>query len=57
MFSKNVLIGESIYSLEINKGKGNEDALKTDQVIINLTNGINLNINKMFEKDGSIKMR
>ena len=49
-------MGGCIYSFEINKGKGNEDALrKSDEVLIALLDGNDLDINNMFEKDGSIK--
>ena len=51
-----VAIGGCIYSFEINTGKGNEDALrKSDEVLIALLDGNDLDINNMFEKDGSIK--
>ena len=51
-----VAMGGCIYSFEINKGKGNEDALrKSDEVLIALLDGNDLDINNMFEKDGSIK--
>ena len=51
-----VAMGGCIYSFEINKGKGNEDALrKSDEVLIALLDGNDLDINKIFEKDGSIK--
>ena len=51
-----VAMGGCIYSFEINKRKGNEDALrKSDEVLIALLDGNNLDINNMFEKDGSIK--
>ena len=50
-------MGGCIYSVEINKGKGNEDALrKSDEVLIALLDGNDLDINNIFEKDGSIKM-
>ena len=51
-----VAMGGCIYSFEINKGKGNEDALrKSDKVLIALLDGNDLDINNMFGKDGSIK--
>ena len=51
-----VAIGGCIYSFEINKRKGNEDALrKSDDGLNALLNGNDLNINNIFEKDGSIK--
>tara|TARA_S200000501_G_C20645902_1_gene665228 strand:- start:230 stop:739 length:510 start_codon:yes stop_codon:yes gene_type:complete len=51
-----VAMGGCIYIFEINKGKGNEDALrKSDEVLITLLDGNDLDINNMFEKDGSIK--
>ena len=51
-----VAMGGCIYSFEINKGKGNEDALrKSDEVLIALLDGNDLDINNIFEKDGSIK--
>ena len=51
-----VAMGGCIYSFEINKGKENEDALKkSDEVLIALLNGNSLDINNMFENDGSIK--
>jgi len=51
-----VAMGGCIYSFEINKGKENEDALKkSDEVLIALLDGNSLDINNMFEKDGSIK--
>ena len=51
-----VAMGGCIYSFEINKGKENEDALrKSDEVLIALLDGNNLDINKIFAKDGSIK--
>ena len=51
-----VAMGGCIYSFEINKGKGNEDALrKSDEVLISLLDGNNLDINNIFAKDGSIK--
>ena len=51
-----VAMGGCIYSFEINKGKGNKEALrKSDEVLIALLDGNDLDINKMFEKDGSIK--
>ena len=49
-------MGGCIYSFEINKGKNNEDALrKSDEVLISLLDGNNLDINNIFAKDGSIK--
>ena len=49
-------MGGCIYSFEINKGKENEDALKkSDEVLIALLDGNSLDINNMFENDGSIK--
>ena len=49
-------MGGCIYSFEINKGKENEDALKkSDEVLIALLDGNNLDINNMFENDGLIK--
>ena len=54
--SRAVAMGGCIYSFEIIKGKGNKDALrKSDEVLIALLDGNDLDINKMFEKDGSIK--
>ena len=51
-----VAMGGCIYSFEINKGKGNEDALrKSDEVLIAILNGNDLDINNIFGKDGSIK--
>ena len=51
-----VAMGGCIYSFEINKGKENEDALKkSDEVLIALLKGNKLDINSIFEKDGSIK--
>ena len=51
-----VAMGGCIYSFEINKGKGNEDALrKSDEVLIALLDGNDLDINEIFEKDASIK--
>ena len=51
-----VAMGGSIYSYEINKWKGNENALrKSDEVLIALLDENDLDINNMFEKDGSIK--
>ena len=45
-----------IYSFEINKGKDNKAALrKSDEVLIALLGGNNLDINNIFAKDGSIK--
>ena len=45
-----------IYSFEINKGKDNKAALrKSDEVLIALLDGNNLDINNIFAKDGSIK--
>ena len=49
-------MGGCIYSFEINKGKDNEAALrKSDEVLISLLDGNNLDINNIFAKDGSIK--
>ena len=49
-------MGGCIYSFEINKGKGNEDALrKSDEVLISLLDGNDLDINNLFDKGGSIK--
>ena len=51
-----ISMGGCIYSFEINKGKDNEAALrKSDEVLIALLDGNNLDINKIFAKDGSIK--
>ena len=51
-----VAMGGCIYSFEINKGKEYEDALKkSDEVLIALLDGNSLDINNMFENDGSIK--
>ena len=51
-----IAMGGCIYSFEINKGKGNKDALrKSDEVLIALLDGNNLDINNIFAKDGSIK--
>ena len=51
-----VAMGGCIYSFEINKGKENEDALKkSDEVLIALLDGNSVDINNMFENDGSIK--
>ena len=51
-----ISMGGCIYSFEINKGKNNEDALrKSDEVLISLLDGNNLDINNIFAKDGSIK--
>ena len=51
-----ISMGGCIYSFEINKGKDNEAALrKLDEVLIALLDGNNLDINKIFAKDGSIK--
>ena len=51
-----VAMGGCIYIFEINKGKGNEDALrKSDDVLIALLDGNDLDINNIFEKDRSIK--
>ena len=51
-----ISMGGCIYSFEINKGKENEAALrKSDEVLIALLDGNNLDINKIFAKDGSIK--
>ena len=50
-----IAMGGCIYSFEINKGKENEDALKkSDEVLIALLDGNSLDINNMFENDGSI---
>ncbi len=49
-------MGGFIYIFEINKGKDNEAALrKSDEVLIALLDGNNLEINNIFAKDGSIK--
>ncbi len=49
-------MGGCIYSFEINKGNDNKAALrKTDEVLIALLDGNNLDINNIFAKDGSIK--
>lgn len=49
-------MGGCIYSFEINKGKDNKAALrKSDEVLIALLGGNNLDINNIFAKDGSIK--
>ena len=51
-----ISMGGCIYSFEINKGKDNEAALrKSDEVLIALLDGNNLDINNIFAKDGSIK--
>ncbi len=51
-----ISMGGCIYIFEINKGKDNEAALrKLDEVLIALLDGNNLDINKIFAKDGSIK--
>ena len=51
-----VAMGGCLYSFEINKGKENEAALrKSDEVLIAILDGNDLNIINMFEKDGSIK--
>ena len=51
-----ISMGGCIYSFEMNKGKDNETALrKSDEVLIALLDGNNLDINKIFAKDGSIK--
>ena len=51
-----ISMGGCIYSFEINKGKENEAALrKSDEVLSALLDGNNLDINKIFAKDGSIK--
>ena len=51
-----ISMGGCIYSFEINKGKDNESALrKSDEVLISLLDGNNLDINNIFAKDGSIK--
>ena len=50
-----ISMGGCIYSFEINKGKDNEAALrKSDEVLISLLDGNNLDINNIFAKDGSI---
>ena len=49
-------MGGCIDSFEINKAKDNEAALrKSDEVLIALLDGNNLDINNIFLKDGSIK--
>ena len=49
-------MGGCIYSFEINKGKDNKAALrKSDEFLIALLDGNNLDINNIFAKDGSIK--
>ncbi len=49
-------MGGCIYSFEINKGKDNKAALrKSDEVLIALLDGNNVDINNIFVKDGSIK--
>ena len=54
--SRVLSMGGCIYSFEINKGKDNEAALrKSDDVLIALLDGNNLDINNIFAKDGSIK--
>ena len=51
-----ISMGGCIYSFEINKGKDNKSALrKSDEVLISLLDGNNLDINNIFAKDGSIK--
>ena len=51
-----ISMGGCIYSFEINKGKDNEAALrKSDEVLIALLDGNNLDINNIFAKDKSIK--
>ena len=51
-----ISMGGCIYIFEINKGKDNEAALrKSDEVLISLLDGNNLDINNIFAKDGSIK--
>ena len=51
-----ISMGGCIYSFEINKGKDNQAALrKSDEVLISLLEGNNLDINNIFAKDGSIK--
>ena len=51
-----ISMGGCIYSFEINKGKENEAALrKSDEVLIVLLDGNNLDINNIFAIDGSIK--
>ena len=51
-----ISMGGCIYSFEINKGKDNKSALrKSDDVLISLLDGNNLDINNIFAKDGSIK--
>ena len=50
-------MGGCIYSFEINKGKDNKSALrKSDEVLISLLDGNNLDINNIFAKDGLIKI-
>ncbi len=50
-------MGGCIYSFEINKGKNNKAALrKSDEVLIALLGGNNLDTNDIFAKDGSIKI-
>ena len=54
--SRSVAMGGWIYIFEINKGKGNKDALrKSNEVLIALLDGNDLDINNMFKRDGSIK--
>ena len=54
--ARGISMGGCIYSFEINKGKDNEAALrKSDEVLISLLDGNNLDINNIFAKDGSIK--
>ena len=49
-------MGGCIDSFEINKGEDKEAALrKSDEVLIALLDGNNLDINNIFLKDGSIK--
>ncbi len=51
-------MGGCIYIFEINKGKDNKAALrKSDEVLIALLDGNNLDINNIFAKDGSIKSK
>ncbi len=51
-----ISMGGCIYSFEINKGKDNEAALrKSDEVLISLLDGNNLDINNIYAQDGSIK--
>ncbi len=49
-------MGGCIYIFEINKDQDKEAALrKSDEVLIALLEGNNLDINNIFAKDGSIK--